>query len=245
MTQLGIYESVAPLTPERHREQFLEMGADYRFSTRLNSAPLLAVEFREAAAEYPIVFASATDAVMPLVVLGVRQDENLFLSTDAGWAARYKPAFVRRYPFVFAPAGEGDRLILCIDEAYAGLNREGRGNRLFDAEGKPSAYVEKMLAFLQDYQTQFERTRALCRRLQELELLTGLEVSVALPGGGNAALKGMLGVSREKLKALPGETLAELVGNDALELVYLHLQSLRNLGKLHERLAVRQAASRQ
>jgi len=237
MAQLGIYESVVPLTPGRHAQQSVQAGTDYRFAAKLNSAPVLAAEFSEASPEYAIVFAGPTESIMPVVVLGLRQNENLFVGSESTWRARYKPAFVRQYPFVFAPDKGGEGMLLCIDEAFSGLNRDGKGNRLFGEDGKPSPYVDGMLKFLGEYQRQFQRTRAFCRRLQELGLLSGIEATVTLPGGGSTSLKGMQAIDRAKLKALPADTVAELMRNDALELAYLHLNSLRNLGALRERLA--------
>jgi hypothetical protein len=47
-----------------------------------------------------------------------------------------------------------------------------------------------------------------------------------------------MAVSRAKLKALSGDKLAELAKTDGLELLYLHLQSMRNFLGLPGRLAV-------
>jgi SapC len=58
-------------------------------------------------------------------------------------------------------------------------------------------------------------------------------------------LGGFQAVNREKLKALPGDTLAELAATDELELIYLHLQSMRNFDALRDRMvASRQVATR-
>ena len=92
---------------------------------------------------------SGTD-VSPAAVLGVRGPENLFVAPDGTWTAKYVPAFLRRYPFVFSQAEE--RLILCIDDAFPGLNREGRGQPLFQDDGSPSPYVDGVVKFLGDYQ---------------------------------------------------------------------------------------------
>jgi hypothetical protein len=43
-------------------------------------------------------------------------------------------------------------------------------------------------------------------------------------------------VNREKLHALPDETLAELAKSGELELIYLHLNSVQNFESLRERL---------
>jgi len=97
---------------------------------------------------------------MPAVILGVRESENLYLSQDSKWDAKYIPAFVRRYPFVFSDSPDKQRLLLCIDEAFSGFNREGRGQKLFGADGKPTPYVEEILKFLQEFQAGYARTQA-------------------------------------------------------------------------------------
>ena len=43
-------------------------------------------------------------------------------------------------------------------------------------------------------------------------------------------------VSRDKLRALAGETLQQLAKNDELELLYLHLASMRNFNDVKDRL---------
>jgi hypothetical protein len=52
------------------------------------------------------------------------------------------------------------------------------------------------------------------------------------------SLGGFLAVDRKKLKALSGETLAELARTDELELIYLHLQSMRNFTEVKNRLVL-------
>jgi hypothetical protein len=65
--------------------------------------------------------------------------------TRGGWQAKYIPAFVRRYPFVFSSRGVGKTFTLCIDEAFPGFNQSGRGERLFGDDGKPTPYVQNVL----------------------------------------------------------------------------------------------------
>jgi hypothetical protein len=210
----------------------------------VNSVPLMAVEFPQASAEYAIVFAGNDASLMPAVILGIRDTENLFVGKDSVWDARYIPAFVRRYPFVFSANPDGQRLTLCIDEEFSGFNREGRGQRLFEDNGKPSAYVDNVLKFLQEYQAQFLRTQALCKKIRELDLLEPMQAQVETASGGRLALGGFMAVSRQKLRALSGEALAKLAQTDELELLYLHLNSMRNFEKLRDRLAVVEGSKR-
>lgn len=235
-SQLLIYESAVPVSSTRHAEASVEVGADYGFTRKVNSVPLMAVEFPHAAAEYAIVFGGTADAFVPAVILGMRGDENLYLSKQGGWEAKYIPAFVRRYPFVFASAQDGKTFTLCIDEAFPGFNREGRGQRLFGADQKPSTYVASVLKFLEQYQVEFRRTQAFCRKLKELGLLEPMRAQAKLGSGEQLALTGFMAVSREKLKALPADKLAELAKTNELELLYLHLHSMRNFAAMGQRL---------
>ena len=236
-TQLLIYETAVPVSAARHREAAVDVGTDYAFARSVNSVPLMAVEFPHAAPEYAIVFAGVKDEVMPAVILGVRANENLYLGSGK-WSAKYIPAFLRRYPFVFSTADDGKTFMLCVDEAYSGFNREGRGQRLFGEAGKPTPYVENVLKFLQEYQAQFNRTRAFCRKVKELGLLEPMQAQIAAASGERLSLGGFWAVNRAKLKALPGDKLAELAKTDELELLYLHVQSMRNFNLLRERLVL-------
>src|SRR5580658_7548183 len=75
--QLLIYDSVVPLSAARHRECSVEIGNTYEFSGKVNSVPLMAVEFPEAANEYAIVFAGAGASLMPAFIIDTRDTENL------------------------------------------------------------------------------------------------------------------------------------------------------------------------
>lgn len=236
-TQLLIYETAVPVTHSRHGEWSVEVGTDYNFSAKLNSAPLMAVEFPSAAAEYAIVFAGTGDVVMPAVILGMRGDENLYLTRDGGWQAKYIPAFLRRYPFIFSSRDEGKTFMLCIDEGFPGFNREGRGERLFGEEKKPTPYVDNVLKFLQQYQVEFRRTEAFCKRLKELNLLEPMQAQISLDSGERMSLTGFSAVSRARLKTLSASVLAELAKSDELELIYTHLLSMRNFSGMRDRLA--------
>ncbi|MBK7955911.1 MAG: SapC family protein [Candidatus Accumulibacter sp.] len=234
--QLLIYETAVPVSAARHRGVSLEASGSYAFSAGINAVPLMAIEFPRAVAEYAIVFSAESEEVMPVVVLGIRNEQNLYLSSDARWKADYIPGFIRRYPFVFSSSADGQSLTLCIDESHPGVNREGRGNALFGDDGKPTPYVDQVLDFLKDYQAHFERTRAFGRRIHELGLLEPMQANVTTPQGEKLTLGGFLVVSRDKLRELAGETLQQLVKTDELELLYLHLASMRNFNEVKDRL---------
>lgn len=234
-TQLLVYENAVPVSRQRHKDWSVRTGADYGFARKVNSVPLMVGEFASAAPEYPIVFAGSKDDVVPAVLLGFRDHENLYVGEDGAWGAKYIPAFLRRYPFVFASRDDGQNFTLCIDESFSGCNSEGRGERLFDSTGEQTQYVKTVLGFLQAYQVQFQRTQALCRKLRDLDLLEPMQAQVSLKAGEKITLGGFFAVSRDRLKALPAETLSELAKADELELIYQHLGSMHNFTGMGER----------
>jgi hypothetical protein len=237
-TQLLIYETAVPVSSGRHGKAAIEPGKGFGFARRINSVPLTAVEFPLAASEYAIVFAQGGSEVVPVVILGARSEENLYVKEDGSWGAKYIPAFIRRYPFVFAAKDGGTTFTLCVDESFQGLNYLGRGHALFDAEGKQTPYVDNVLRFLQEYTAQFARTQAFCKKLGELNLLEPMQAQFTLANGQKMSLTGFHAVDRKRLKALPAETLAQLATTDELELIYLHLQSMRNFVSVKDKLVL-------
>jgi hypothetical protein len=237
--QLMFYDNAVPINSQRHKGWSVAKTNDFAFARHANSVPLMAVEFSSAMAEYAIVFAGA-EAVLPVVILGIHDAENLYLNEALGWNAKYIPAFVRRYPFVFSSSTNGhNTLTLCIDEEYFGCNQDGRGERLFDSQGQRTMYLESMLQFVKQYQEHSLRTQAFCNKLKELNLLDPMQADFTLNNGEKHRLTGFMAVNRDRLKGLSGEQLVELVKNDGLELIYLHLQSMRNLGTLAARVGAR------
>ena len=240
-TQLLFYEAAVPVSALRHGDWSIE-PRDYAFSKGINSVPLTTVEFAAAASEYTIVFAGQPGALMPVAILGLRSGENLFLRGGGEWDARYVPAYVRRYPFVFSSTDEGRSFTLCIDETFSGFNRDRRGEPLFGADRKASPYTENVLRFLKQYQIEYQRTQAFCRKLEALGLLEPMQAQMQGTDGARMSLSGFMAVDRKKLKALPAEQFAALGQTDELELVYLHLQSMRNFGLMRGRLEGADAA---
>jgi len=194
--------------------------------------PLLAIG---ASSDFPIVFAGDDEAVMPVLLLGMRKAENVFLDSAGHWEGKYIPAFIRRYPFVFSRSEDGENFYLCIDESFAGFNQEGDGPALIGADGKASEYTEGVLKFLSQYQAEFQRTQAVCKKLKELNLLERKQVEATLPSGEKMSLTGFFTVDRPRLATLSSEAIVDLVRSGAYELICHHLASLRNFNVLRDR----------
>jgi hypothetical protein len=242
MSTFGFYKKIVALNSEVHRN--LKIAAEkgnFSFAKDANAVLLTGMEFADASREYPIVFVRADDGTLrPIALLGIRDGENLFVDESGKWDSRYIPAYIRRYPFVMAPGGPNG-MVVCIDEECPALGQE-HGEALFDAEGKPMPRMNDMIQFLQQFQQEHARTDWIAKQLDELGIFVPQEASFDTGNGENFALKDFYLIDEAKFGALPDDKILQLFKNGALGLVYLHLASLANLGKLVERLAVRNAA---
>jgi hypothetical protein len=239
--QLMIYENAVPISAEEHLNVSVRQGTSFGFAAALNSVPLVVAEFEKASAEYPIIFAGGGEAMTPALVVGLRSDENLCIAANGTWDGDYVPAFLRRYPFVFSGGGETEQFTLCIDTAFEGVNADGKGERLFDSEGNRTQYLNTMLQFASDYQSQHALTRAFTDRLRALDLLEPATATASLPDGTRLSLGGFQRVSAERLAALGDEDVVELFRTGMLTVIYAHLASMSRLPGLLSR-AERRAA---
>jgi hypothetical protein len=235
MPELLFYRQITALDKDKHRQLRVGEIRKYDFTRQTNSVPLAAVEFFEAAREYPIVFAQASAAErVPTALLGLRDKENLFVDRNGRWDARYIPAFVRRYPFV--PAEGGEQLLVCIDAGHPAVGAAD-GQLLFASDGSPTPFLDKAIAVLRDYQAEAVRTGDFVKRLTELDLFTDVAARAELRSGGAYQLGGLSVINETKYRALDKEVIEELFRKGWLALIDAHLLSLGNLGRLIDRLA--------
>jgi hypothetical protein len=238
MAETLYYEKPVLLNREKHRARRIRPSSSFGFARNANSLFLAGVEFNEACKEYAIVFTRlAGGKIAPVVVLGLRSRENLFVDEQERWTASYVPAFVRRYPFVLAEL-PGEQMGVCIDEAFAGLGT-AEGEALFDAKGANTPFLQTALDFLQRYQLEYLRTEAFCRKLEELGLFTEMSARADLVDGRSFTVAGLMVVDEKRLAALSDADALALYRSGELHLVSMHLLSLSNLQRLVDRMAQR------
>jgi hypothetical protein len=236
MSDQVYYEKPVLLDREKHRRRRVQASSSFAFARKANSLYVAGVEFGEACKEYAVVFTrSDTGKVVPVVMLGLRSRENLFVDAQDHWTGRYVPAFVRRYPFVLADL-PGQSLGVCIDEAYSGLN-DKEGEALFDDAGQDTPFLRNALDFLTQYQREYLRTEAFCQKLEQAGLLTEMNARADLVDGRTFTVGSVLVVDEKKLLALPDATALSLFRSGELHLISMHLLSLSNMQRLVDRLA--------
>lgn len=239
------YSKPEPLSVEAHGKLGVNaVDAPYAFVAKSNIVPVTVTEFAPAALSYPIIFMG--EASLPVAVMGLNDMDNLFVS-DAGQfdPDAYIPAYVRRYPFVFANDEQQRRLILCIDTG-ADFVAEGAATPLF-VDGQPSDYVKQAMDFCNSFETERQRTESFVKLLKDLDLLAVREANFTPRNADGSAgepqkVAEYFAVSEEKLAALPADKLKELRDNGALGQIYAHLVSLLGWDRLIAKTFIRQAA---
>ena len=239
MAEVLFYERPVPLNRTQHKNLRIKSLPNFKFAQKVHSVPLTGVEFPAAARDLPILFAGTSiDDAGPMALLGLRQDENLFVDADGRWQANtYIPAFVRRYPFVLAekPAGEpGDDFTVFLDEGYQGFS-ESEGERLFKDDGTDSQTLTNAVSFLGEFQQHVGRTRWFMEQLRKHQLLEPRNIRLQ-KDGVSVNLNGLFTVNEDKLRQLDEKTAHEFLREGVFGWVYAHLLSLPNLDRLTLRL---------
>ncbi len=232
------YKNIIPLNKEIHGDWSIEAVSNFKHTSETNSLFIAAVEFSKSASEYSIVFGMGDDdSVFPVILLGLRKDENLFVNEQGEWLANYIPAYVRRYPFILAADENApEKFTVCIDSDCPEFNKNKKGDRLFDDEGNDADTLKDSVKFLQEYQNHIQLTTFFCKNIKDLGLLEPMKADIKMADGEKISLGGFMGINREKLKALDSETLMDLVKTDQMELIYAHLVSLGNIDSLMAKL---------
>ncbi|TNF98833.1 MAG: multidrug transporter [Gammaproteobacteria bacterium] len=237
------YKQVVALSEKAHADWRINGEIHYDFANKTNAVLITAVEFILVSREYPIVFLQKDGQVSPVAILGLKPEQNLYINSDGKWEADYIPAYVRRFPFILAGdvSQKNPQYTVCIDENFQGFNRK-TGERLFEKDGKHSAYLETAIQFLKDYQTQGLATERFCKILSKLDILEPMQANIASKQGEEFSVAGFMVINRDKLKALKAVQIVNLVKTDAMDLIYHHLSSLSNLKKLTDQYAAKSIA---
>lgn len=230
-----MFKQLVPLSAETHKSLKLSPNQPFDFARQLALIPLTQAEVAKASREYVIVF--PLQKGVPQALVGYEPNQNIYVNEAGHWVARYIPAHIRRYPFIFSeiPTSAEDRTLtgrrfgVQIDLDAPHLS-ETNDYPLFDDKGEPSSVltqIQKVLMFLQQ---DFEKTQEMVEELESLNLLIETPINLTLTNDSpTKQLTGFRIVDQKALSELPAEQLAGLRSTGALSLVYAHIFSLTNL----------------
>lgn len=210
-----------------------ERGENYGDS--IGYATIVPREFRQAIADYPIVFRkNSAGQFESVVLLGFDQNENLFLN-GGDWKADYIPLSIERIPFMIGHTVDSmsgqKKAMIHIDSESPRVNDQ-QGEQVFLAHGGTTKYLERINGILAELLNGVEQSLDFTQALTALELLDPLLLKIQLKPNISIEVNGFFTIGEEKLRYLNANALIDLHKNNFLELAYLSIASLSNIRKL-------------
>jgi hypothetical protein len=221
-----MFENAVILDSAIHGEHKTLPVNDYSYARNALSIPLVASEIGQASREFPIVFA-ASGKLVPIAQMGFKADGNIYIDHDGKWTAKYIPAHIRRFPFVFGENTTAGQYMIMVDANS--ISTEGDGERLFDKGNIPDGgIVDRARTFLSEFQRELNQTEALLKPLQEADILVPRTITIREGDEVIGHVRDLRVVDTEKLAALDDATLAGWVRSGLMSVITAHLQSLGN-----------------
>lgn len=211
------------------------------FCAQARAVPLTIGEVTSAMRFYPIIFSSVENPV-PLAVLGLIDDENLFVNEKGEWETdAYIPGYIRRYPFALASDKGSDpenpRMAIIVDAAYEGIQPNSE-TPFFEGD-QPSEAMQQAMEFCQNYERDRIQTQRFADTLKEFDLVSQQMAQYSPDGNEQQAFARYVGVEEQKLKDLSDDKYLELRKMNVLPILYAQLMSMGNWRTILDRRARR------
>lgn len=218
------YRDPMPLDAKRHTELSLKRNFGFEFTRTANAVPVNLIEMPQICHYYPIAFSPDANAT-PVAVLGLRDNENLFLSGKGEWAEHaYIPAYIRRYPFIFSEIPGSEQLTLCVDNNPDALEKSN-AQAFFDKDGKPTELSQNALEFCKSYHAAAQQTLAFSKEIAASGLLIEREAQINITGNRRINFSGFKIIDERKLAVLEDKVFLDWRKKGYLAFLYAHLFS--------------------
>ena len=229
-----MYQSVEVITTVLHQQSAIKEVSSLAYAKELIHAPLTVAEFYESCKDYPILFVKDVDGIWSAIaMLGYKEKENLFIDAKGLWEKnRYIPAFIRRYPFVFATKPGTSELALAFDVTCKGDKSTNAERSFFDEEGKITPFLQGVVNFLTQFQNDAKATSEFIKQLEDWGLLEAKVANITTPSGEPFSVDGFYIINEDKLKHLSKKKQEELNAKNVIPLITAHLISLSNVQRL-------------
>ncbi len=196
------YKNPSPLDARAHSDLSLKKNFGLSFASEINAVPVNLIEMPQICHYFPIAF-SPDESATPVAILGLRDNENLFINSKGEWLENaYIPAYIRRYPFIFAELPESDQLSLCVDMDDKIIEKNG-DQPFFDKDGKASLLSQNALEFCKSYHAAAQQTQDFSKLLLEQDLLIDRAAEINLGNGQKIQFAGFKILNEEKFNKLP------------------------------------------
>ena len=221
--------SLVALSSEVHNRLRFEPKADFSFAKKTHICPLLHSEISLAAQHYPVVFPSGEGIITPQVMFSVEPNTNPSVADNGSWQGGYLPLHFRRFPFFLGREAKADEAIVLFDKDAPQLG-DKKGKLLYNKKGNrfvSSPLLEDIKSNLIAFDSEYQKTRALCSLLQTANVLKEGKLSVNIEGKAQT-VRGFSAVDWEAVTKLDDATLAHWARIGLIQIIHGHLQSLKH-----------------
>lgn len=177
----------AVLDSNVHRDVRVRTGVSPEFGDGVMACPTVPSEFRRVQNEFPILFRRDLDRgrFSALALFGFENGENLFVE-NGQWTARYRPLALSIQPFLVGRSGARDETEVHIDLDHPRIAGAGdEGVRAFDDDGRPTEYLEAVIAGLDELDQGYRGIGDFFEALERYELLEPFALDVELRDGSS------------------------------------------------------------
>ncbi|MFK7840578.1 MAG: SapC family protein [Bdellovibrionales bacterium] len=218
------YKQPTALDAKAHGDLALKKNFGFNFTEGVNAVPVNLIEMPQVCHFYPIAFSPDGNAT-PVAILGLRDNENLFLQADGSWLdSSYIPAYIRRYPFIFSEMPDGDQLTLCVDMNDDIIEKKGE-QLFFDGEGQATQLSQNALEFCKSYHAAAQQTIEFSKALADSGLLVEREAQINIANNKRINFSGFQIIDEQKLAELDDKVFLEWRKKGWLPFIYAHLFS--------------------
>jgi hypothetical protein len=208
-------------------------GAEY--GHQVGAVMILPNEFAKAQREYPILFRkdSETGRFLPVVLLGLEENENLFLNENATWSTRYIPLAMQQGPFIIGLQQQETEQQLAV---YVDMNdsrvQQNAAPALYNADGTSSTTLNVITDVLSARHAGSGRLEPMIEAFLKYDLLEPVKLEIYLANDTTINFDAGYTVHIEKLFALENDAVVELHRSGFLSLAYNVADSINNIQRL-------------
>tara|TARA_R110002073_G_scaffold75427_3_gene184002 strand:- start:625 stop:1353 length:729 start_codon:yes stop_codon:yes gene_type:complete len=219
---------------EQHGALRLSDATDFTSHRTENFVPVVFQEFYGLATEFPLVFVrnSKTADFVPGAMMGLKKGVNLYCQTSE-WQPTFIPSGFTISPLsVRRLEANSDKADIAIDE-QSPLLSETVGEPLYDSAGLATDYLKRRIDHVVRVTQQSIQAVSLCRFLAEKKLFTSRALQLQhTQNSPKYEVDGVFVIDEEALEKLNNEEFQELRTRGLLPLIYSHLASLHQIGRL-------------
>jgi hypothetical protein len=235
--------ALIPVTKNTHAAKRLKPVTSLSILANVPHCEVLGTEFAQVSNNYPIFFVQRETQFIPLALFSLEPNLNLFIDENGYWDGLYLPAAFRRYPFTFGRISEDseEQVLLVEEDMLSDEEGEGLFGNSDEEDQNGISLIGRVLQFNAEASRSGIQTAQVLTQIAETGIIVSAKEAMNIPEE-QTFLPGFMAVSEQKFNELPDETILALRRSGGLALIYLHLASLGQLGRLQVRHNLRNGA---